>query len=131
MGEDAEGDGEFYSLFDAIYTPFRENISLYNRVRNYATRKPYSTEKFKLNFKNPTLADGWDQNKEYSNNAMLFFKDGYYYLGILNARNKRKIPELQEETDNCYKKMVYKLLPGPNKMLPKVFFLKRDWKLSV
>lgn len=124
-GEDAEGDGEFYSLFDAVYTPFRENISLYNRVRNYATRKPYSTEKFKLNFKNPTLADGWDQNKEYSNNAMIFFKDGYYYLGILNARNKRKIPELQEETDNCYKKMVYKLLPGPNKMLPKVFFSKK------
>ena len=29
-------------------------------------------------------------------------------------------------SDDNYRKMVYKLLPGPNKMLPKVFFSKKN-----
>ncbi len=123
-GDELDKDSVFYSDFDVLYSVFRDNIGIYNKVRNFATKKPYSTEKFKLNFKNPTLANGWDQNKETANNALLFEKDGLYYIGIYNAEKKKRIAENTEKTDGCYRKMIYKLLPGPNKMLPKVFFSK-------
>lgn len=126
--DNMDKDMFFYPIFDLLYGAFRANVSVYNMVRNYATKKPYSTEKYKLNFENPTLANGWDKNKEYENNTMLFIKDGNYYIGILNAKNKPKKNDIEENsspTDNCYQKMVYKLLPGPNKMLPKVFFSKK------
>ena len=115
-------------MFDLIYGALRSNVSIYNKVRNYATKKPYSAEKYKLNFENPNLANGWDQNKIYANNVMLFVRDDLYYIAVLNARNKAKIKESDTPSDNCYKKMVYKLLPSPNKMLPKVFFSTKGLK---
>ena len=39
-------------------------------------------KKIKLNFDCPTLANGWDENKESSNDAIILRKDGKYYLGV-------------------------------------------------
>ena len=118
------GDSSFYSIFDPIYSALSEVISVYNKTRNYITKKGASPEKYKLNFDNPTLAAGWDLNKEQANTSVLLRKDGMYYLGIMNPKNKPKFAEKYEVADGhaCYEKMIYKLLPGPNKMLPKVFF---------
>lgn len=118
------GDSSFYSIYDPIYSALSEVISVYNKTRNYITKKAASPEKYKLNFDNPTLADGWDLNKEQANTSVLLRKDGMYYLGIMNPKNKPKFAEKYEVADGqaCYEKMIYKLLPGPNKMLPKVFF---------
>lgn len=120
--DENEKDSSFYGVYDAVYKVMRENIFLYNMIRNYATKAPYSTEKYKLNFNSPTLLDGWDQNKESSCLGLIFLKDGKYYLGIMNANDKPKIKESNTPIENGYRKMVYKYLPGPNKMLPKVFF---------
>ncbi|HRF58009.1 MAG TPA: type V CRISPR-associated protein Cas12a/Cpf1, partial [Campylobacterales bacterium] len=80
-------------------------------------------EKFKLNFENSTLLDGWDVNKEPDNTAILFLKDGLYYLGIMDKKHNRILKNIQPTTkEGGYKKVEYKLLPGANKMLPKVFF---------
>ena len=118
------GDAAFYSVFDSIYSALSEVISVYNKTRNYITKKVESPEKYKLNFDNPTLADGWDLNKEQANTSVLLRKDGMYYLGIMNPKDKPKFEEKYEVASgqSCYEKMIYKLLPGPNKMLPKVFF---------
>ncbi len=118
-------DEDFYNKFDDVYDKIIKVIPLYNKVRNYATKKPYSTEKIKLNFGNSTLASGWDQSKEFDNNTLLFEKNGEYFLGIYNSKNKQRINESVTPIDNGYRKMIYKLLPGPNKMLPKVFFSKK------
>jgi len=121
---DKEKDEIFYSLFTPIYDHLNNTISLYNKVRNYLTKKPYSTEKIKLNFENSTLLGGWDLNKETDNTAIILLKDNQYYLGIMDKKHNRifqRIPVMDNES-NCYEKMVYKLLPGANKMLPKVFF---------
>ena len=121
---DAENrDLSFYNELMPLYDQLSLVVPLYNKIRNYATQKLTESEKFKLNFDNPTLADGWDQNKEDANTAILLLKNGLYYLGIMNAKNKPKIKDFKtSESEDCYDKMVYKLLPGPNKMLPKVFF---------
>ncbi len=118
-----ETDSSFYNNLN--YNTLTEIIPLYNKVRNYLTKKPFSTEKFKLNFDCPTLLSGWDLNKEEANLGTLFEKDGNYYLGIINKDNRKIFSSYKNNSDNnSYKKIEYKLLPGPNKMLPKVFFSK-------
>lgn len=123
--EEYEVDKSFYNEFIPLYEELDTLFLLYNKVRNYLTRKPSDVKKFKLNFESPSLADGWDQNKERANKAILLFKDGLSYLGIMNAQNMPDINQQWPTDENHYSKMVYKLIPGPNKMLPKVFFSKK------
>ena len=117
-----EKDTSFYSKIDEIIEKLEGITALYNKVRNFVTKKPGEVKKFKLNFDCPTLANGWDENKESANDAILLRKDGKYYLGIFNPKDKPKFPKEEYSNEDCYEKMIYKLLPGPNKMLPKVFF---------
>ncbi|MCL1797461.1 MAG: type V CRISPR-associated protein Cas12a/Cpf1 [Eggerthellaceae bacterium] len=113
----------FYVDFDQIVHLMSDIVPLYNRVRNYVTQKPYSQEKFKLNFESPTLCDGWDINKESANMATLLRKDDLFYLAIMNPEHRKSfIDAPKATTGEIYQKMIYKFLPGPNKMLPKVFF---------
>ena len=175
-----EQDEDWKKQIDGWMNPYNTEpplIKIYNKTRNYLTKKPYSIEKYKLNFENSTLADGWDRNKESDNTALIFKKEGLFYLGIMDKRhnkifetlNKEEIEKIIENekqsleedkknleknkkgsekalrqkillatekisdlglllqnTDDCYQKMNYKLLPGPNKMLPKVFFAKSN-----
>lgn len=123
---EAEKDGDFYSTYEKVIERLSGILFLYNKVRNYVTKKIDTEKKFKLNFDSPTLANGWDANKESANNAIILRKNGKYYLGVFNPNDKPKIDnEASCDASDCYEKMVYKLLPGPNKMLPKVFFSKK------
>ena len=116
-------DSDFYAKLNDILEKLSEISSLYNKVRNFVTKKPSEVKKIKLNFNCPTLANGWDLNKESSNDTIILRKDGNYFLGIFNPKDKPKFAEENlTESETFYEKMVYKLLPGPNKMLPKVFF---------
>lgn len=124
-GEEADKNSAFYGEFSAYWDLVSKVTPLYNKVRNRMTRKPYSAEKIKLNFDNPQLLDGWDANKERDDFGMILQKDGLYYLGILNKKSSRIFEsDKLDSAGECYSKMEYKLLPGPNKMLPKVFFSK-------
>lgn len=124
-GNEADKDDKFYGEFTSLWEELNNITPLYNKVRNYMTRKPYSTEKIKLNFENSTLMNGWDLNKEQDNTSVILRKDGMYFLAIMD-RNHNKVFSSNNTTSDgdCYEKMEYKLLPGPNKMLPKVFFSK-------
>ena len=128
--EEYKKDGGFYSEFDELYKKIGGVISLYNQTRNYLTKKPYSVDKYKLNFENSTLADGWDENKEPDNTCVILLKDGHYFLGVMDKEHNRlfKDKDKNELSNNgeCYQKMVYKLLPLVNQMLPKVFFSKKN-----
>lgn len=122
-----ERDSDFYEVYEEACEGLSIISSLYNRVRDYTTKKFDTEGKYKLNFDNATLANGWDLNKEGENSCVILLKGGKYYLGIINVHDKVDFTEAKsrEEEEECYKKMVYKLLPGPNKMLPKVFFSKK------
>lgn len=138
IDEVVEKDNAFYAELEDIYYELENVVTLYDRIRNYVTRKPYSTQKFKLNFASPTLASGWSRSKEFNNNAIILLRNNKYYIAIFNVNNKpdkqiiKGSKEQRLSTD--YKKMVYNLLPGPNKMLPKVFIKsdtgKRDYNPS-
>lgn len=126
-------DGRFYNLLVDKYEVLQDVISLYNRARNFITKKPYSLEKFKLNFYCPTLLAGWDKNKEKENLSIIFRKDGTYYLGIVN-KNKKEIlfNALSASHDNLegekYEKMEYKQIPGAAKNLAHKFFSQKGIK---
>lgn len=125
LGKNENGkDERFYGELMQIWDEFDSFVPLYNMSRNYLTQKPYSEEKYKLNFENSQLLKGWDLNKEADNTSIILRKDGLFYLAIMNKKhNKLFTRELPTDGD-CYDKMDYKLLPGPNKMFPKVFFSK-------
>lgn len=121
-----ELDYNFYNDFNDIYAKLSEIIKIYNQTRNYITKKPFITKKFKLNFDNSTLLDGWDKNKEKDNFGVILKKGREYYLGILTSDNKNVFEALPISKNGNIKKMICKLLPGPNKMLPKVFFSEKN-----
>ena len=106
-----------------------ETVPLYNKVRNFSTRKVYSTEKFKLNFNNSSLANGWDKNKEQANGAILLRKEGEYFLGIFNSKNKPKLVS-DGGAGIGYEKMIYKQFPDFKKMLPKCTISLKDTKAN-
>lgn len=124
-GDEANKDNDFDARLRAVWDSLDVITYLYNKVRNWLTRKPYSTEKIKLNFENSQLMGGWDMNKEPDCTSVLLRKDGLYYLAIMDKKSNHAfdIDKLPCDGD-CYEKVDYKLLPGANKMLPKVFFSK-------
>lgn len=125
-GDEADKDERFYGELTPLWETLDAITLLYNKVRNYATQKPYSTEKIKLNFENSTLLNGWDLNKESDNTSVILRKNGQFYLGIMNKKSNKIFKNIasSDNTGDFYEKMEYKLLPGANKMLPKVFFSK-------
>lgn len=126
-GKESEKDAAFYGKFTPAWEAFDSITPLYNKVRNYMTKKPYSTEKVKLNFENQTLLAGWDLNKEEGNKSLIFIKDNNYYLGIMDKQHNKIFRDVEEaKSEPYYRKMEYKLLPGANKMLPKVFFARSN-----
>ncbi len=122
-GNESDKDERFYGDLLVLFEKIDTINLLYNKVRNYVTKKPYSLEKYKLNFDNSTLLNGWDENKELDNSSIILRKNDLYYLAVINKKNKKVFEKKNQVNDGaCYEKMVYKLLPGANKMLPKVFF---------
>lgn len=123
---ETEKDDAFYNDFFVWFDQLSKIIPLYDKVRNYLTKRPYSTKKYKLNFENSTLLDGWDLNKERDNTSVLLRKNGNYFLGIMNKKHNRIFEDYPKDENGAnYEKIIYKLLPGANKMLPKVFLSKK------
>ncbi|MDE0119593.1 MAG: type V CRISPR-associated protein Cas12a/Cpf1 [Bdellovibrionales bacterium] len=152
--EDLDKDTVFYEEFTSLYEKLIPIIKLYNKTRNYITQNKNRLEKIKINFEDSTLMKGWDVNKENDNLAIILRKkenDKWcYYLGIM-SKSHRKIFDYQlnfedynkesvkqkkmnlknkilatHNKEAYYEKMNYKLLPDPSKMLPKVFFSRKN-----
>ena len=88
----------------------------YNDIRNYLTKNPWSEEKWKLNFENPTLANGWDKNKETDNSCIFLKRDNKFFLALMSRGNNQVFDErnIQKFAQNIeqgkYEKMVYKYM---------------------
>jgi hypothetical protein len=104
-----EKDENFYTELEKNYFELLQITGIYNLVRNYITQKPYSKEKIKLNFENPTLADGWDINKEKDNTSIILKKNGLYYLAIMHSKHKKVFDTAPKTSkNNNYQKLNYK-----------------------
>ena len=154
--ENLEKDTSFYGDFESSYKKLSDLLlPVYNKSRNYIAQNKNRLKKIKINFEDCTLLDGWDVNKEKDNLSIILRKKEkngkwLYYLGVINKENRnlfdyqinfrdhnkdmykkqknqlKKEILAEENTEVYYEKLNYKLLPDPSKMLPKVFFSKKN-----
>lgn len=114
-----ERDKNFYELIEAVMFDYGDFVSAYNKIRNYVTKKPYSTDKMLLKFNNPQLTDGWTKERDYG--AFLMKRNGKYYLALFNNRKKKFQLSVStvKENESDFEKMVYCLFKDVSKMIPK------------
>jgi len=100
----------------------------YDALRNYLTKKPQDDakeNKLKLNFRNSTLAGGWDINKEPDNYCVILQdQNDKQYLGVIAKKEKQrgynkifeKTPEnplYKIDSGEVWQKMEYKQIAAP------------------
>ena len=110
-GGELDRDEAFYGAFDPLFDALDGFVPLYNKVRNYLTRKPGETGSVKLMFDNPSFLEGWEQNLETKRTSILFFRDGFYYLGVMAPDAKINFSAFAvSAASGCYRKVVYKAI---------------------
>ena len=119
MGDESDKDERFYGELASLWTELDTVTPLYNMIRNYMTRKPYSEKKIKLNFENPQLLGGWDANKEKDYATIILRRNGMYYLAIMAKDSKKLLGKTMPSDGECYEKMVYKFFKDVTTMIPK------------
>jgi len=133
-GDETNKDQVFYGKFEPLYNQLDETISpLYDKVRSYLTKKPYSLDKFKINFEKSNLLGGWDPgaDRKYQYNAVILRKDNDFYLGIMRdeATSKRKCIQVldcnDEGLDENFEKVEYKQIK-PSQNMPRCAFAKKE-----
>lgn len=124
-------EAKFYDILDAFWAD--NPINQYRTaLQSTLTQKPYSKDKIKLNFDNPSLAKGWDINKEVERRAVILRnylgtenqfgeKEYDYHLAVVNKRfeypfNKK---DLYGNSDQEWEKMEYKYLKDASLSIPK------------
>lgn len=117
-GNEAEKDGKFYGEFDKLWQTLDQVTPLYNKVRNYMTRKPYSVEKIKLNFENSYFLSGWAPDYE-TKAGLLYERNGNYYLGINNK--KLSLDEKNYLKGTGAKRIILDFQKPDNKNIPRLF----------
>ncbi|MCQ2596556.1 MAG: type V CRISPR-associated protein Cas12a/Cpf1 [Treponema sp.] len=119
---DLDVDEKYYAFINDNKSFISEIVLLYNKTRNFVTKSFKEQKKIKLNFECVSLLAGWDINKEYTNNAVMFCdkETGKYYLGIFNSETAK--PKFTQDAGSNFEKMYIKYIPSPNKMLPHIFF---------
>lgn len=114
--------GELYSLYESVSMIDK----LYDKVRDYVTSKPYSTDKYKLYFQNPQFMGGWDRNKVSDYRATLLRKDNLYYLLVMDKSDSKILSKLPDyEGGEAYELLDFKVIPGASKQLPHIFFSRK------
>lgn len=114
-------DTDFYSKYDEILQTLSEIVPLYNKVRNFVTKKPNEVKKVKLNFDCSSFLNGWGTDYG-TKEAHIFIDSGKYYLGIVNEKlAKEDEDELKTPTSKVIKKVVYDFQKPDNKNSPRLF----------
>lgn len=121
-GDEADKDNEFYAKLYEAWDSLSIITSLYDKVRNWLTRKPYSTKKIKLHFKNNGKIKGWSDSKTAKSDSgtqyggYLFRKKNCigeydYYLGISSDAKLFRTPcdEAERGKDNYERLNYYQL----------------------
>lgn len=118
---DALKDEMFYSSYDEYLQILSEIMSLYNKTRNFVTKKVGEIKKIKLNFDCSSLLSGW--GTDYGSKAAHIFKsDSCFYLGIINKKlDKTDIDSIYQNGNTMIEKIVYDFQKPDNKNTPRLF----------
>lgn len=125
-GKEENKDELFYGKLTSYYDSIADIDRLYDKVRNYITQKPYSKDKIKLNFDNPTFLKGWALGNEFANSAQLFKDGDNYYLAIMDKELKNNIPKKYNSPTNeedKLQKIIYQQAADPSKDIPNLLVI--------
>ena len=123
-------DTDFYSKYDEMLQTLSEIVPLYNKVRNFVTKKPNEVKKVKLNFDCSSFLNGWGTDFG-TKEAHIFIDSGKYYLGIVNEKlAKEDEDELKTPSSNMIKKVVYDFQKPDNKNTPRLFIRSKGTAFS-
>ena len=125
-GKEEYKDNAFYGEFLPRFESIKEVDNLYNKVRNYITKKPYSLDKIKLNFDNPTFLKGWALRNEFVNTAQLFRDGDNYYLAIMDKKLKNNIPKKYNppiSKEDMLQKIIYQQAADPKNDIPNLLVI--------
>lgn len=125
-GKEENKDELFYGNFTPLYDSLADIDRLYDKVRNYITQKPYSKDKIKLNFDNPTFLKGWALGNEFTNAAQLFKDGDNYYLVIMDKELKNSIPKKYNSPINkedTLQKIIYQQAANPANDIPNLLVI--------
>lgn len=119
-GKESDKDNLFYGELASIWEVINTVTPLYDKVRNRMTRKPYSTEKIKVNFRNSHFLSYWPQDYE-TKGGILFEKEGLYYLAIIDKKLKAKDIERLHCTKSNAVRIIVDTQKPDNKNTPRLF----------
>lgn len=119
--EESEDDQLFSSLISEIYELFDGFNQTYNKVRNYCTKKPYSSKKIKISMNNPEFLSGWAVGSEPRRRGFILRDKDTYFLAVSPTTNIQ-VFQTEVTDDAFYEKMVYNQIPDAAKALPRIFF---------
>lgn len=125
-GKEENKDELFYGKLTSYYDTIADIDRLYDKVRNYITQKPYSKDKIKLNFDNPTFLKGWALGNEFANSAQLLKDGDNYYLAIMDKEFKNNIPKKYNSPTNeedMLQKIIYQQAADPSKDIPNLLVI--------
>ena len=125
-GKEENKDELFYGKFTSYYDSVTAIDRLYDKVRNYITQKPYSKDKIKLNFDNPTFLNGWALGNEFANSAQLLRDGDNYYLAIMDKELKNNIPKKYNsptDEEDMLQKIIYQQAANPANDIPNLLVI--------
>ncbi len=127
-----EKDTDFYAVLDEATEKLFDFSFLYDKVRNFVTSRTSAAGKIRLTFDRPSLANGWDKNKEQDNGCVILRKDGQYYLAVIRKDSRTDLGALPEPADGeaVFEKMVYKYFPNTMRMIPKCVMTRKEVKAA-
>uniref|UniRef100_UPI00292D4135 hypothetical protein n=1 Tax=Clavibacter michiganensis TaxID=28447 RepID=UPI00292D4135 len=99
-GQSLDASSEFQNTLVTWLQEEFDIFLIYNKTRNYVTKKPGNTDKIKVNFDNATLLNGWDLSREAANYGFLLRKDDNFYLGIAAKGFNRELKNFNIEDRN-------------------------------
>ncbi len=105
-------------------------ISIYNKIRNYLTKKPYKLDKIKLNFNCPYLLSGWSTDFK-TNSTVIIKSNNKYYLMICTEKLNNDDLNRIKNADSCnsiYYDYIYQ--KPDNKNIPRLFIRSKGDKFA-
>lgn len=125
INDESDKDLIFYASLERCNDKFNEILNpIYNKVRNYMTRKPFSTAKFKVNFENSSFLSGWNEKVDFNTRSgVLLHHSDFYYLAIVDKKlSEDEQRSLKNTTGATIGKRLFVDFQKPdNKNIPRLF----------
>lgn len=113
-----EQDLGFYNDFSNLFDLMTESVqSVYNKTRNHLSKKPFKTDKVKINFGSPTFLGSFHEDKTGSSRVILLRHGRSFFLAVLNGNVNQILKSLipAENSNNEFERIIYRQAASPGK----------------